>query len=253
VNASCSFTVTYTGPADCGTATGFSDSVSLGSYAGQAVQGECVLALSMSPPHHTFDPTDLTDSFTVTNTGNEPGSLAAPSVSGDRFSIGSGDTCTAGFFGPSATCGVPVTYSPDTCEYTAQDTGTLSANISLGATQTSASASLAGTPTSCVSITPSSHGIQSGLSFDFTVTNNGSQNVTLSPQLLFLGGSPDSAGTCGSSLASGGSCTYQVDFHSTACRQNEISGKLHVNLTPETSTTSYQITASVEGFLSSCP
>jgi hypothetical protein len=252
VNASCTFTVTYTGPADCGTATGFSDSVSLGSYASQAVQGECVLAIAVVPTNHTFV-SPATQSFTVANTGNETGSLAAPSVSGDKFSIGSGDTCTAGFFAPGATCSVPVTYSPDTCEYSGFDSGTLDASMSLGASQASTSAPLGGFPTSCVSITPTSHLFGPGSSFTYTVTNNGSQNVTLSPELDFVGGSLNSSSTCGSSLASGGSCTYVVDYHPTACGQTLISGKLRVNVTPETATTSYQITASTNGFLSSCP
>jgi hypothetical protein len=257
VGASCSFTVFYTGPADCGTATGFSDTISLGSYASQAVQGECVLAISMTPDNFRFGESSPTQSFTVTNTGNETGTLAAPTVTGRGFSIGSGNTCTGGL-APAATCSVPVTYSPATCEYTGEDLGTLTAGISLGSTQTSAKAGLGGIPpTQCITLTPPFFTFNTaGQSQLFTVTNSGPETADLSLKPFFPENSLfglGSSGTCGTSLASGASCTYEVDASTTAPCGTVATTDFIVFAQGETSNGKNQFSSNLEIKTPACP
>ena len=171
--------------------------------------------------------------FTVTNSGQFAAAtlvgsgLAAPFTFKGGNYPGTGGTCGSTLLG-SASCVVVVSYSPTTV-------GTHSDTIDLNY-DTGAAAALAQRNIQGVGALPGSLVISDGPTYDFgtlangsnaektfTVTNSGGVGVTsltgggLSTPYSFKGGSyPGAGGTCGTSLASGATCTLKVVYSPVA-------------------------------------
>jgi N-acetyl-anhydromuramyl-L-alanine amidase AmpD len=192
-----------------------------------ALTGTGVSQVTLSPASLSFgNQADGTVSsaktVTLTNNTSAPLSISTPTITGTNapeFSVYS-NTCGTSV-GGHASCKISVTFAPATA-------GGKSATLTItdGATNSPQSVSLAGTGVVPVSVTPSSLNFGSvkvgstSSAKTVTIKNNLPIALTMFPPNSFTGANPgdfaQSATTCGSTLASGASCTASITFTPTA-------------------------------------
>jgi len=202
------------------------------SVSGTGSAGAAVLAISESDPYDfgsVVQGSSASHTFTVTNSGSQAASaisevgLAAPFAFSGGSYPGTGGTCGASL-SAGANCTIQIEFSP-TAAVVSNDTVDLSYNDGSSAQNATRNVTGTGITPASLSISESDPydfgtiGIGGNVNHVFTITNSGSSVATsmsetgLAVPFMFNGGSyPGTSGTCGATLAAGGSCNIEVSF-----------------------------------------
>ncbi|RME18397.1 MAG: DUF2341 domain-containing protein [Bdellovibrio sp.] len=281
--ASCTFVVEFVP-----TATGaLSDTISVSYNDGASAQSAsasvsgtgnnpAVLDITASPDSFNFgvvqNGSSKENTFTVTNNGNSTATLmAGGSFTNAEFSFNGGypggtGTCGA-TLAPAASCSIKVTFAP-TASGVLNDTITL--NYNDGATAQTATAAITGEGQSPanLSITPALYdfGPQatgSSTTQTLTITNTGDMTATgitgaglTTAHFQWAGGSFPGGGTCGATLAGGGStCTAIVEYipQTVAAHSDTVQVDYNDGVAAQSATSTVQGTGKNPALLTSTP
>jgi hypothetical protein len=181
------------------------------------------LSATITPASYDFGvvvvPGPVTNTFTITNTSTvalSPGSISV----GDTHDYSTTTSCGTSL-AVNASCSIALTFTPQTA---GPLNTTLQAKFTSGTQSTAVAAPVTGqgATTLTATLNPSSYNFQTvvtGTSAQTTFTLTNTNNGTISGlQATILGAASlqITGGTCGTTLASGASCTYVVSFSPTS-------------------------------------
>jgi 6-phosphogluconolactonase (cycloisomerase 2 family) len=250
-HASCTVSVTFTPStllAETATLTitdSATNSPQTVALTGTGVQQVTLSAATLAFGNQAISTTSTAKSITITNNNGAAITISSPAISGANATdfAPSATTCGASI-AAHASCTVSVTFTPSTL---LAETATLT--IADGATNSPQTVSLSGTGIVQVSVTPASLTYASqtvgttSAAKTVTVKNNLASTLT-SLSLTFTGTNAgdflQSATTCGTSLATGASCTVSVEFKpsATGARSANLSVTDSASTSPQTATLS---------------